>query len=47
MVVYDANGSAAAIDFRETAPAAATTDMFHSDPHLSTTVSHYIIITSS
>ena len=39
MVVYDSNGSAAAIDFRETAPAAATTDMFHSNPNLSTSVS--------
>ena len=46
MVVYSSNGSTAAIDFREAAPAGATTDMFHSNSSLSTTVSHYVIITS-
>lgn len=43
MMVYHPNGSAAAIDFREVAPATATADMFHSNSSLSTNVS---VITS-
>lgn len=35
MVVRDTNGSVHAINFRETAPGAATIDMYHSDPSLS------------
>ena len=42
MVVYHPNGSAAAIDFRETAPAAASTDMYHSNSSLSTKVSNIL-----
>lgn len=38
MMVRASNGSVYAIDFREVAPAASTTDMFHSDEALSTTV---------
>ena len=38
MIVRDTNGSVYAIDFRETAPAASTQDMFNSNGSLSTTV---------
>ena len=31
MVVYDTDGSAHAVNFRETAPSAATTNMYHSN----------------
>ena len=34
MLVHLSNGSTYAINFRETAPMAATEDMFHSDPSL-------------
>ena len=34
MVVYDTDGSAHAVNFRETAPSAATTDMYHSNKTL-------------
>ena len=35
MVIRDTNGSVFSINFRETAPAAATVDMYHSDSSLS------------
>ena len=48
MLVYHPNGSRVAVEFRETAPSAATVDMFHSNSTLSTDVSyplhHYDII---
>ena len=45
MVVHDTNGSVHAINFRETAPAAATIDMYHSDSSLSERVcKHFDII---
>ena len=42
MVVYHPNGSAAAIDFREMVPAAASIDMYHSNSSLSTKVSNVL-----
>ena len=39
MVIRDTNGSVYAINFRETAPMAASVDMFHSNKSLSETVS--------
>ena len=39
MVIRDTNGSVVAINFRETAPAAATVDMYHSNSTLSELVS--------
>ena len=44
MVVYHSNGSTAAVDFREAAPAVATSNMFHSDNTLSTDVSDNIMM---
>ena len=41
MVIRHTNGSVFAINFRETAPSAATVDMFHSNQNLSKLVNKY------